>query len=392
MNTSMEGGKLLAEGGYGCVFRPGINCNGSMMTTKKYVSKIQPFDKSAKNEIEIGKIIQTINGYINHFSPVVKNCSINIATIRDEDKNKCTIFKKKKTKKFILMKLLFINGEDFIDYMIKHKNSVQIVDNIINSYNHMLRALSMLIGKKLVHYDLKGTNILFDETKQAPLLIDFGLSIQVDKINMENLKNFFYVFAPQYYVWPLEVHYLSFILHKKKNPELKDLKMIVNIFIKNNKALTKNFSPNFIKKYNEKCLKQLKIYNALPYMQRLEKIVNYWTTFDNYSLSIMYLKFISYINLGKYPNNQFIIFFSQLLLKNIDPNPANRLSIIENIHTFNGFLHKKNINNFITFEQIAHLFVKKRDDISHALKLERNSSIKETKSMKAMFKRQLISH
>ena len=32
--------------------------------------------------------------------------------------------------------------------MIKHKNSVQIVDNIINSYNHMLRALSMLIGKK----------------------------------------------------------------------------------------------------------------------------------------------------------------------------------------------------------------------------------------------------
>ena len=32
----------------------------------------------------------------------------------------------------------------------------------------------------------------------------------------------------------------------------------------------------------------------------------------------MYLKFISYINLGKYPNNQFIIFFSQLLLKNID--------------------------------------------------------------------------
>ena len=144
--------------------------------------------------------------------------------------------------------------------------------------------------------------------------------------------------------------------------------------------------------YLEKCLKQLKIYNALPYMQRLEKIVNYWTTFDNYSLSIMYLKFISYINLGKYPNNQFIIFFSQLLLKNIDPNPANRLSIIENIHTFNGFLHKKNINNFVTFEQIAHLFVKKRDDISHALKLERNSSIKETKSMKAMFKRQLISH
>ena len=32
----MKGGKLLAEGGYGCVFVPGINCDGSIMKTKKY--------------------------------------------------------------------------------------------------------------------------------------------------------------------------------------------------------------------------------------------------------------------------------------------------------------------------------------------------------------------
>ena len=50
----MIGGKLLAEGGYGCVFAPGINCDGSVMKTKKYVSKIQRYDTSAKNEILIG--------------------------------------------------------------------------------------------------------------------------------------------------------------------------------------------------------------------------------------------------------------------------------------------------------------------------------------------------
>ena len=105
-------------------------------------------------------------------------------------------FEKKSAKDFIVMKLLYINGEDFIDYMIKHKNSVQIVSNIINSYNHMLRTLSMLIGKKIIHYDLKGTNILFNDTMQVPLLIDFGLSIQVEKINVHNLKNFF-MFSPR---------------------------------------------------------------------------------------------------------------------------------------------------------------------------------------------------
>ena len=126
-NKTMKGGKLLAEGGYGCVFLPGINCDGTTMTSKKYVSKIQRFNNSAKNEIEIGKIIQEVNGFNNHFSPVVKHCSIDIGSIKDDDKNKCTVFKKKESKKFILMKMLYIDGIDFIDYMIEHKNSAQIV-------------------------------------------------------------------------------------------------------------------------------------------------------------------------------------------------------------------------------------------------------------------------
>ena len=42
---NMKGGGLLAEGGYGCVFSPGINCNGKTMVSKKYVSKIQKYDE-----------------------------------------------------------------------------------------------------------------------------------------------------------------------------------------------------------------------------------------------------------------------------------------------------------------------------------------------------------
>ena len=77
MNT-MKGGKLVAEGGYGCIFTPGINCDGSIMKSKKYASKIQRYDSSAKNEIEIGKILQELNGFEDHFSPVLKHCSIDV--------------------------------------------------------------------------------------------------------------------------------------------------------------------------------------------------------------------------------------------------------------------------------------------------------------------------
>ena len=66
-SKSKQGGELLAEGGYGCIFIPGINCDGSIMSNKKYISKIQRFDDSAKNEIEIGKIVQDIGGFEDQF-------------------------------------------------------------------------------------------------------------------------------------------------------------------------------------------------------------------------------------------------------------------------------------------------------------------------------------
>ena len=382
----MKGGKLIAEGGFGCVFFPAINCNGSSMTSKKYVSKIQPYDITAKNEIEIGKILQTINGWFNHFSPVYKFCNLDIATIEDSDKENCTILKKQKTKKFIVMKLLYVKGQNFIDYIIYHKNSKQIIDNIIHNYNYLLRTIAILIHKNIIHFDFKGNNILFDINKQLPLLIDFGLSIQVNKIKKQNLSQLFYTYAPEYYFWPLEVHYLCFILNKEKEPNNNQLKKLAKDFASNNKGL-KNFSPMFIKRYNDKCYKQLQYYNNFKFDKRIEIILNYWSTFDNYSLSIIYLKYINYINIKGYIKNSFIIFFSKLLLRNIDPNPSNRLSIAETLHMFNGFLYIKNINNINSFEEIFNMFINNHKAIIYKSKKDKTKQKNETIKMKNLFKK-----
>ena len=85
-----------------------------------------------------------------------------------------------------------INTYNFIDYIVEHKNSVQIISNLINSYNHLLKTISMMVGKKVFHGDLKGTNILFDIERQAPILIDFGLSVNIDSITERNIKNVAY--------------------------------------------------------------------------------------------------------------------------------------------------------------------------------------------------------
>ena len=383
----LSGGKLIAEGGYGCVFSPGINCNGTTMKNKKYVSKIQRYDSSARNEIKIGKKIEELSGYGDHFVPVLKHCEIDIANIEDKEKDKCTIFKKSKTKDFVVMKLQYIEGEDFMDYLINQKNSVQLVSNIILSFNHLLKSLTMLESKFIVHYDLKGTNILFNVNKEIPLLIDFGLSVNILTITNEKLKNIFYVYAPEYYIWPLETHYLCYLINKNKEPSSDELNEIAKIYVDNNKALQKNFSPDFLKKYKKKCINQLEMYNKLSFDERVKKILKYWKTFDNYSLSIMYLKFLYYININGFIDNKCMHSFFQ----NIDPNPDKRLSLIETMHTFNTFLYQKNINNVKTFEELTGSFIDNKKNVEEEIVKDKKNNLFETKTMRVQRRKSLSS-
>ena len=377
----MKGGKLLSEGGFGCVFNPSMKCDGTS-DSEKHVSKIQRYDNSAKNEITIGNILSNIPEYRNHFAPVISHCNIDIGQIKDKDKNKCMLFKKKKTNKYVLMKLDYIEGMEFLQYMVKNANSVQIINNIINSFNHILRSISLLVNKKIIHYDLKGSNILYSTKKKMPLIIDFGLSINLNNIDNINLNEVFYTYAPQYYVWPLEVHYLGLLFNVEKEPNEEALKNLAKVYVENNKGINKNFSPNFLKKFEKKCLEQLKIYSQMAFDERVKYLMNFWNTWDNYSLSITYLRFLKYLALNGFYENSFIKFMGKLLLQNIHPDPNNRLSLIDTTHTFNGFLYKEQINVDSTFEELTDEFIKNKGNINKNLKKQRKFDIIDTKTMK----------
>jgi len=377
----MIGGKLLSEGGFGCVFNPSMNCNGSI-DDATFVSKIQRKDNSARNEIEIGKILSNISEYKNHFAPVISHCNIGIGQIKDKDKEKCMLFKKKKTSKYLMMKLDYVEGMEFLQYMVKNANSVQIINNIINSFNNLLRSISLLVNRKIIHYDLKGSNILYSTKKKIPIIIDFGLSINMNNIDSIDLKQVFYTYAPQYYVWPLEVHYLGLLLNVNKEPTSEELKDLAKNYVINNKGINKNFSPTFLKSYEKACLDQLKIYNQMRFNERVKYLMNFWDTWDNYALSIIYLRFLKYLALEGFYENSFIKFMGKLLLQNIHPNPNKRLSLIDTTHTFNGFLYKEQINVESTFEELTDEFIKNKENINKNLKKHNNNDLRDTKTMK----------
>ena len=384
----MKGGKLLSEGGFGCVFNPSLDCNGKT-DSEKFVSKIQRYDKSARNEITIGKILSSIAEYNSHFAPIISYCNIDIGQIKDKDKNKCMLFKKKKTKDYVMMKLDYVDGMEFLQYMVKNANSVQIINNIINSFNHLLRSISLLVNQNIIHYDLKGSNILYSNKKKIPLIIDFGLSINMNKIDNLNLNEVFYTYSPQYYVWPLEVHYLGLLFNVNKEPNEEELKNLAKIYVENNKGINKNFSPTFLKKFEKNCLAQLKLYNQLKFDERVKFIMNYWKTWDNYALSITYLRFLRYLAINGFYENSFIKFMGKLLLQNIHPNPIKRLSLIDTTHTFNGFLYKEQINVQATFEELSDEFIKNKENINDKLRKQSKTDINDTKTMKIEKKKRI---
>ena len=62
---SMVGGKVIGEGGYGCILKPGLTCKGKEMKTKKFITKIQVENSTSRREIKIGEKVKKIPLYKN---------------------------------------------------------------------------------------------------------------------------------------------------------------------------------------------------------------------------------------------------------------------------------------------------------------------------------------
>ena len=62
------------SGTYGCIFRPGLTCEGMVDDSPKEVTKVQRKEETSDNEIEIGKKLMNIKSYASYFAPIVESC------------------------------------------------------------------------------------------------------------------------------------------------------------------------------------------------------------------------------------------------------------------------------------------------------------------------------
>ena len=368
--------KLLSQGGFGCVFYPGIKCDGKPNPSKKIVTKIQVNNFNAQNESNIGEIIETIPNYKVYFLPVVSSCSIDVRKIDKSVISKCEIISKPSD--YIAMDIDYISTVDFTK-VLRKVSSKRLLILLYQTYSYLLDGLKLLHEKDIVHYDLKLDNLLFVKSTNQPRIIDFGISIDMSQVTAENWSKHFYVYAPEYYVWCIEINMINFLIHENKG-ELteREMKLVVDLTVHNNPIM--KAYPDKQEEYKRQAYEFYGQFIGMKSKDVIEKLITFNKTWDNYSLSVLIFSLLQKLFDKDEDKNSYIFGLERLCMRNINPYPERRLNLDESSSKLEDILYEEgSVKSYLT---LADQVIKNKKSVSIRIKKEQeelNTSIQKRK-------------
>lgn len=186
-----KGGKVIASGGYGCVFNPALKCEGASKRESNKISKLMT-DRHATQEYEqINSLKQKLDSVPNYEDYFLlydatlcrpsKLTTSDLASFSD----KCTALPKDNimktninTKLDELMSLNLPNGGLPVD---DYLYSDGTFEKMYKVHSYLIKLLKNGIipmnNKNVYHSDIKDSNVLIDDTGKARL-IDWGLTVE----------------------------------------------------------------------------------------------------------------------------------------------------------------------------------------------------------------------
>ena len=218
---------LNKEENDGCIFEPGINCDGKIYDDdEKYITKIQVNKFTLENEINISNIIKSISYYEEYFSPIIESCTIDIGLLDTKEKEKCDILLNSELKEIKLNKIKYIGRKTLISYLfsILKDNPKKFLEVLLETHFTLLDSLTNLNKIGIIHNNIKENNIICRDEDGRPIIIDFGLSIQNDFLilpnvsyslnnnnNISKLFKYFSNYDTTYEVWCIEIIIINYI-------------------------------------------------------------------------------------------------------------------------------------------------------------------------------------
>ena len=318
--------KVMGKGSYGCIFRPGISCNVDEKLTDKYITKVQiSRNTTLENETNIGNKIKQIKNYKEYYAPILSSCEVSLSRVSEKEITKCGMLEKGDS--YSASKLRYVGKNTLMKHLLTKymERAMRIVDDVVETHNELLEGYSKLNDAGIIHYDVKENNIMCKDKRGTPIIIDFGLSIDILEVAKNSYRDAFYVYGPDYGPWCLEIAMISYganelvdesISNKgyvgfgnKENPlgleqevTKEQIGKVIGEFVKTNYSLLELISQDVREKYREKMIEHYSKYIGKRWKEMIEELQTYYKTWDNYGLSIMYLHIIDQLKIGSAPN------------------------------------------------------------------------------------------
>lgn len=316
--------KIISQGTYGCIFRPGFDCKGKTIKTKKYITKVQRKADISQKETEISEIIKTIPHYDDYFAPILESCDIDIAKIESNEIKKCEFIEPStQPKKYKTNKIKYIGEktlEEYIFSLFANKSSKKRknLEKLITTHVKILTSLNKMSSYGLVHNDIKENNIVC-ERNGNPILIDFGLSINVNRIEPSSantpelrIANYkkqdtFFLYDTTYDYWCIDICALSYMFNELggKDGSWKDatikqenINYLINDFMTPKDRYIKTlFRPTDKTKYQAYFGK----FVGKKWSILFDELIKRKNTWDNYALTVTYIIILMDLHLAELP-------------------------------------------------------------------------------------------
>lgn len=301
---------LLSEGAYGCVYKPGVQCDGSKMS-KNYVSKIQKKKARTMQEPIIGqKIREKLPQYAYYFAPAMDVCPAVLTSIQKSELKKCTVIDERAPKdEFIALKIAYVGKHTLgANLSIHAKQDPQtFYSHVLDTHQYLARAIDQLVNLRIIHHDIKQNNVMYSEKWHVPIIIDFGVAFQVDQLyDNETLKMIFFSHYEKYPPWCPEIMCIAAIINQDQTqPQtnnkwetqkvpVSQLQSIIKTYFRESPLVTNHTKT--ISTYQKQWISYLKTFENKTGKTALKMLLQHWNTWDVYSTNAMYYALASSSN------------------------------------------------------------------------------------------------
>jgi serine/threonine protein kinase len=177
----LYGGKLIAEGAYGCVYGPALKCKSKKASTKKIQKNTEikdgdPISKliekeHAELEFAIAKEIQKIPLWKHYYIVPHEMC---IPAPKQKELEGCDATKDASKSELRLLQGIY-GGTILTNYRLNFYK-----DSFYDLYKYIIECTALLTLHSIIHTDIHIGNILVDSAG-VPRLIDFNMALDARK-------------------------------------------------------------------------------------------------------------------------------------------------------------------------------------------------------------------